>query len=477
VKRRNSLQALLAISFPQVLVACSGGSGGSLTPAPVVAGSGSGSNSVPTPPAATASISAFNADKAEYPKGLYPTLTATYTGASGTIDPGAVTIQSGTSVRLAAPLLATQTAKLTVKSSTETATKDLQLKVVSGVPKWRTALDRANAGGARATIACVGDSTTSGLGANILSATDDSRAKAYPAQLAKVLFSKFGIKADANSIWGDGNAPDISLFDPRISLATGWAISDTFIAGGKAFINRSDSSGALSFKPSFPTDTLDVYYVVQPGYGTVEVSTADVVNLAAQTAGAGGVGKLTVKRTLGAVTWDIRKAVGTGPIMIAGIDAYDSAASNVSVWNMGCSGSDIATWMGGQFSAVCPTLAPDLTIICLTINDWLAATPGEAYNMGIQALIDAAKKTGDVLLMVGAPTRNGEAARVAIQKVYADYIRVLASKNNLPLVDMIYNWKSQESLWDKGYYFDGMHPSAQGYLDIAITIGDFIGEP
>jgi lysophospholipase L1-like esterase len=476
LKRRTALQAVVAIGFPQLLVACGDGTGGSAS-TPVTAGSSSGSGSTPTTPAAIASIADFSADKSEYAKGLYPTLKATYTGNSGTIDPGALTITSGSLVQLGAPLLASQTVKLTAKSATETATRDLQLKVVSGLPKWRAALDRANAGGLRARIACVGDSTTSGVGANILSANEKSREKAYPAQLTGILASKFGIKADANSIWGNGNIPDISRFEPRISLGIGWAISDTFIAGGWAFVNRSDAGGALSFKPSVATDTVDVYYVLQPGNGWVEVSTGGTVNLAAKAAGAGGLGKLTAKRTLSDAAWDIRKVVGTGPIMIAGVDAYDSNSSDVSVWNMGSSGSDISTWMAGQFTTVAPSLAPDLTIICLTINDWVAATAGDKYNAGIQALIDATEKTGDVLLMVGVPTRDGDAAPVVRQKIYADYIRALASKNNVPLVDMVYNWKSQESVHDKGYYFDGMHPSALGYLDIATTVGDFIGTP
>jgi lysophospholipase L1-like esterase len=471
VNRRNVLQAIAAIGIPQLLVACGGTSASAPTSTSSIS---SGSNTTPPNPTPTAAILNFSADKTEYARGLYPTLTASYTGLTGTIDPGAIVIQSGNPVQLSAPLLATQTMKLTAKSATETVTRELQLKVVSGLPKWRDALVRASAGGPRARIACVGDSTTSGIGANILSATENSREKAYPMQLAKILVSKFGIKADANSIWGNGNAPDISLFDPRISLGTGWTISEVFIAGGWSFVNRSDISGPLSFKPSVPTDTLEVYYVGQPSYGTVEVSSGSVLNLSAQTVGTGGVGKLTVKRPLSSAPWDLRKLSGTGPLMIAGLDAYDSGSSNVSVWNMGSSGSDITTWMAGQFTTVASSLAPDLTIICLTINDWVAATPGDKYKLGVQSLIDAARKTGDVLLMVGVPSRNGEAAPVTRQKVYADYIRTLALKNDLPLVDMIYNWKSQESLWDKGYYFDGMHPSAQGYLDIAMNVADFI---
>jgi lysophospholipase L1-like esterase len=296
-------------------------------------------------------------------------------------------------------------------------------------------------------------------------------------QLAGVLASKFGIKAEADSIWGNGNVPDVSLFDPRISLGTGWTIGDAFIAGGSPFVDQGDAGGMLSFKPSIPTDTVDIYYLRRPAYGTVEVSTEGVVNMSTQTASAAGIGKLTVKRTRTGAAWNLRKVAGTGTIVIVGIDAYDSSASNVSVWNMGSNGSGITTWMAGQFTTVAPSLAPDLTIICLTINDWVAATNGDKYKAGIQALVDAAKKTGDAVLVVGVPSKNGDATPVTRQKVYADYVRALASKNNVPLVDMIYHWKSQEAVWDKGYYFDGMHPSAQGYLDMATTIGDFIGSP
>lgn len=477
MKRRNALQVLIAAGFPQILTACGGGSGDSKDTAPIAVAPAPVTPVPPPAPVATAAITAFTADKAEYARGLYPTLTTSYVGTSAVIDLGATPVQSGSSVQLAAPLIASTTARLTVKSATEIATRDLQLNVVSGLPKWRAALDRANAGGPRAKIACVGDSTTSGMGANIVSASEDSREKAYPQQLANVLVSKFGIRADASSIWGNGNASDISLFDPRIKLGAGWSIGDTFFAGGWPFAHRSDLPGFLSFKPSAPTDTLDIHYFMQPDYGTIEVSTNGIVHQSAQTAGAQGISKLTVKRNRSGSMWDIRKVTNTGSVVIVGLDAYDAASTNASVWNMGSSGSTIGTWMEGRFATVSPAVAPDLTIICLTINDWVAGTPSDKYNAGIQALIDTGKKTGDVLLMVGVPTRDGDAAPVSRQKVYADYIRTLASKNNLPLIDLVYSWKSQESLWEKGYYFDGMHPSAQGYLEIAATVADFIGTP
>lgn len=465
------MQALVAFSIPELLVGCGGGSSGSSAATPITSGN------QPIPPVSSVAISAFSADKAEYARGLYPTITATFTGASATVEPGTTVLQSGVSAQLSAPLLTTQTVKVIVKSGSDTTSKDLHLKVISGLPKWRAALDRANAGGPRARIACVGDSTTSGVGANAISASEDSRAKAYPMQLAGILSSKFGVRADANSIWGNGNAPDISLFDPRIKLGAGWSIGDTFFAGGWPFAHRTETAGVLSFRPTVPTDTLDIYYFMQPDYGTIEVSTAGTVNLSASTAGAQGVSKITVKRNRSVDAWDIRKVANSGSIVIVGLDAYDSASSNVSVWNMGSSGSDISTWMGGRFTSISASLAPDLTIICLTINDWVAATAADKYNAGIQALIDSGKKTGDVVLMVGVPTRNGDAAPVARQKVFADYIRALASKNDLPLIDMIFNWKSQESLWEKGYYFDGMHPAALGYADIAATVAEFIGNP
>lgn len=373
--------------------------------------------------------------------------------------------------------MSTSTARLTVKTAAESTFKEITLSVTSGLPKWRSALMRSSAGGVRAKIACVGDSTTSGIGSNILSASDDSRKKAYPTQLATILSSRYGILADATSIWGNGNVLDISKFDPRISLGNGWAISETFIAGGYTFSDETNLRLAVSFSPPGPTDTLDVYYVTRPGNGNIEVSSKGAVHGAARTDGVSGVSKLTVKRAIAGGAWDIRKIDGPEPIMIAGIDAYDSQSSNTSVWNMGSSGSEISHWVHSDFAKSIPILGPDLTVICLTINDWISATPKQTYTSGVQMLIDAAKQTGDVLLMVPPPSRNSDAAPVARQKTYADYIRVLASKNNLPLIDMIYNWKSQESLWDKGFYFDGMHPSELGYLDIATVVAEFIGNP
>jgi hypothetical protein len=321
------------------------------------------------------------------------------------------------------------------------------------------------------------------VGSNPASATSNSRANAYPAQLATLLTSKYGEKASAGSIWGDGfEGANLSNFDPRISLESGWQISGTFVAGGNAFLDQTANSPRLTFNPGAPTDTLDVYFVTYPGYADFVVSTKGTYAGNGKTDGPQGVSKVTIKRQLSDAAWDIQKSGLTADraLMLVGFDAYDSAASNVSVWNMGASGSRVAQWTDGgtpySFSNALPVFAPDLTIIDLTINDWFDATPLDAYLANLQKMITAAKKTGDVLMVVGVPS-NVETAPPERQRKYADGVLALAYKNDLPAVDLLARWVSQSYNPARGFYFDGLHPSATGYADVAAALADVIGNP
>ena len=105
---------------------------------------------------------------------------------------------------------------------------------------WCSALAKARAGYQPARLLMPGDSTTSGVGSNPSSPSIDSRRRAYPARLAEVLTAQYGLQADASSIWCDGfEGMNIGKFDPRIKLGAGWSISNTFVAGGRAFLSNA----------------------------------------------------------------------------------------------------------------------------------------------------------------------------------------------------------------------------------------------
>lgn len=354
-------------------------------------------------------------------------------------------------------------------------------------PRWSAALAKQQCLVSQAKMAIIGDSTTSGVGSNPSSATSNSRVNAYPAIMAKVLNLQPETKAQANSIWCDGlEGSNIGTFDPRITLASGWVIHPTlFCAGGKAFYDPTTGSPNLTFNvgAGIETDTLDIYAVRFPGYADIVVTTNGTFNGSGSTNGASGIVKITVTRSADkTMPWVIQKSGFTpsADLLIVGLDAYVAADKPISVWNMGASGSKVADWVADNqpysFINAIQVFAPDLSIICLTINDWAANTPEATYKSGLQQMITSCLVTGDVLLVVGVPSNTGTAP-IQRQKDFARFVKELAKTNNLPVVDLSERWISQALYPSRGNYYDGLHPSISGYRDIAHLLANLTGNP
>lgn len=351
--------------------------------------------------------------------------------------------------------------------------------------RWQAALARSRVWAGRAYVAIVGNSVPAGVGSNGGDGQTDARKNAWPTVLADALTKCYNGYARANSVWGDSFVGmNLPTFDPRVTLGSGWFISNTFCLGGHAFQNDTTNSGtgiALSFEPDEPTDTCDIYYITFPGYSyfVTEVN-ADGVNRGTfNTHGVSGIAKATITAPLGQNRWDISKST-PGTLMIIGIDAYRAETCRTSVWNMGASGSTASHWATGNepynFRNALPAVAPDLTIISLTINDW-AGLPGSDpanYKRDMSIIIAAAKISGDVLLMVDIPSNTGTAS-LENQERFRGYCYELAVENDVPLLDMVKRWRSQLYMPMLNRYWDGVHASQIGGADIAYAVAPRIG--
>ena len=111
MKRRASLRTIAALFLTASVAACGGGSGSDPAPAP-------------TGP----KIDAFTSDKGSYFVGESASLTATFSGGTGRIEPGAIAVTSGVPVQLG-PLPGNVTYRLVVTSGQTQATRDLALPV------------------------------------------------------------------------------------------------------------------------------------------------------------------------------------------------------------------------------------------------------------------------------------------------------------------------------------------------------------
>lgn len=332
--------------------------------------------------------------------------------------------------------------------------------------KWRAALGRARAGGNVARIAIVSDSTGRGAGSNGSPSTN-AVVKSWPTQLAALL-SASGTPAQADSFFGDGTfGVPLSTLDPRIGFTGGWAASGAITSlGGKML--QASAAGTLSFTPAKARKSYDVYYPTNTGLGTFNIDIGGTGTIAVNTNTTIGFAKTTI--TAGAASTsplNISYSSG-GACLIAGVEGKDPS-DVISIINMGRSGSKASDWVASTGSpwdslSALAFLAPDLTAICLNINDWLAGTNIVTFKSQIQAVITSVLSSGDVILVTGVPS-NTASASAAVQATFVAATYELARANGLPLLDMSMRFGSYVSANSLGFMFDSLHPTGAGYSD------------
>lgn len=350
--------------------------------------------------------------------------------------------------------------------------------------KWRAALASVKTGVANARILCIGDSTTFGAYSNG-TGSGAWNALNYPAQLA-ARFNSAGINAHSNSWMGAGRTITDQLpFDSRMTTTSDWTVFTPQGIGG--FIPCSQSvtgTGYLSFTPTVNVSTFNIFYVQTTtarsfNWNINGGSNTNVSTLNATT----GLAVATATGTLGANTLNIQYSSGSNYIYINGIEAYDNSKKWVSVINAGWRGSTASSWnqsasLYNPIPAI-SVVAPNLTLINLSINDWNAGTAISTYIANIQAVITAALATGDVILVTANPSQtpfSGDATQSA-QQQYVTALYGLAASNNLVLIDLFSRWGTWTSSNSLGMNYDNLHPNQLGYNDMAQFIANVIVSP
>lgn len=323
--------------------------------------------------------------------------------------------------------------------------------------KWRAALAKVRAGTSNAKLLCVGDSTTAGYS----SVTNTSvRLKSYPAQLATFLTGR-GITAGSQSFWGTNLLPGgLAANDSRVT-SSGWSAAPIGTPGGGI---TATSAATLAFTPAGSVDTFDIYYI---GVGVFSAA----IDAGGATNSTGSqVQKMTVTATAGTHTLNLAWVSGTAYVL--GVDAYNSATKQVSVWNLGNYGSTSVGWAinsnAWDHSKIIPTnYQPDLSIICLGINDMGTGVPLATSQASLQTLISACQQTGDVILVNPVPSQVTAARPQTILDAYSTMLAGLATANGCAFVDLAGRFESYTVSNGLGFMADGLHPSSAGYCDKA----------
>ena len=346
----------------------------------------------------------------------------------------------------------------------------------ASLKKWRTALAKVRDGQSNAKLAMFGDSTFLGSGSTgVTGYPAGGRSKGPCVKLADMLNSYF-CPAVSHAVIGTGNNASMFTWDSRFVQGAGWNFTSLNNVWGISAINNSTTTNNLTFTPSGSVDTFVVWYTTTSGSsrsfnwsvdagGTTNIDCNVAKSMASVVIPAGAAG-----------THTLNLARVAGSVYILGIQAYNSATKCVEVLNMGRSGgrasqatsSNTEPW--DALNAL-STLAPDLTVINLTINEWLNAGTTDAWKINMQQIINVAKTTGDVVLMAGVPSKINQAA-LAYQSSFAVAAGELAATNDIPFLDVFGRFGAQESL--SALYTDDIHPNGAGYADMISPLYNLI---
>jgi len=351
------------------------------------------------------------------------------------------------------------------------------------MPYWRAAIARVRAGTGRGKLLMVGDSTTSGTGSGSggTSMLNGAFATAPGRGVAALLAAV--VATSDKSLIGDQGVPAIlgatayGTYDTRVVQGAGWNAAPTVVVGGNAFRYQTGAASIFAFTPAGAFDNFKIWYIKQTPSGGFAVNVDGGASLGTvSTTGAGQtVGHSDFTVTRGTHTINLT-ASNDNQIIFLGIEVWDSTVPAIDIVQAGWHGSKIGGWASVVASTTpwipvnfIPTLAPDLTVINLTINDSNAPTALATYQAQMQVLITAAKTTGDVLLVAGAPSDTAFATNGTLDR-FVDVLRLLARTNGCGLLDIPARWGSYAAANPLFPYSDLLHPGAVGYQDIAQAI-------
>lgn len=344
----------------------------------------------------------------------------------------------------------------TAKETTPKASKPGAIGSITtgpvSLPRWQTALAAGNA-----RLAVYGDS---------ISEDTPSRALAWPSQLRRMMGSKISTAAGSGLILLTLNSV---TEESRVTYTGKWANSPHGIDG--AAREASGPGNTLVFRPGITGDQFLIDYRTGAQWGTFsyQIDGGPAVAVAA-TSTTNSVATVSIPVSTSTThTLTINSPADATVVDISAVELVSGRGLRLA--NLAKSGAGTAMFNPPQGIASCFTpIRPNLSVIFLEANDYDTQLPLATYTANLQAAIDNAKLTGDVLLVVTVP-ENYQGAHPIPRSSYTAALYTLAAANHVGLLDLTKRWVSFAHAKALGLYVDNLtHPSARGAADIARAV-------
>lgn len=343
-----------------------------------------------------------------------------------------------------------------------------ELRVQPALRKWATAYGKMRNGVRNARLLLIGDSTTAGSGGNGTAGfTAGGRPFCPGVKLARALRDA-GATAYASGAYGNpatlSNA-QFTAWDPRFS-GTGWGPATSPQAG--AWLRDFTSSTAtetISFTPAESVDTFVIWYITNSGSRVFSyaVDGGAATNVDANNASTLMQSVTVAAGSVGTHALTLTKVSGLGNRIYA-IQAYDSTTKAIEVIPWGISGAraqdGVASTNAYDSLTFLKTMAPDLTVINLCINEWVNAGSVASFQSNLALIVAAAQVSGDVIVQTGVPSQAATYP-LATQQVYVDAAIQVGIAAGAAIDDTWRKFQSNER--DASIYSDGIHPNGSGY--------------
>lgn len=331
------------------------------------------------------------------------------------------------------------------------------------LPKTRKCIANVKAGSGRCLFVLVGDSTQIGI--------DGSGVANWPNEgdyLARLLTNK-GIPAYQNGFSGNSTggvtAGSRVPADPRMSLGAWVGVSNVTL-GGASYVGNVGTP--FSFTPTEQIDTCKVFYSLAQANGTTLTAGSGTPQFLA--ANGGSYNTKTATTTLGNNGCYLNDV--TGATSFQSMIAYNSAVSGVDIMNAGWWGSRLSDWKWDQNAYSSKrwlvSMQPNLIIIKAGLNDATVATPLSQFKSDLSAFVSSLLVNSDVILETQNPASSVD------QTAYIQAMYDVAISLKIPLVDNYSAMGSYTLINSLGFMADTVHPSTQGYSDMAVRVSRLI---